>query len=132
MGRDRQLSVSCASGARVRLDRYRFYHVLLNLLRNAAQATRKDQRIEVRTRTAGAEVLIEVEDEGGGMTEAVQRKLFTPFFTTKGGAGMGLGLRLCRSSIEQHGGALECRSAPEEGTCFTIRVPRGGGEGGAS
>ena len=63
-----------------------------------------------------------VADTGGGISEAVAAELFTPFFTTKA-EGMGLGLSLCRTVIEQHGSALQHQPQSPSGTVFSFRLP---------
>jgi signal transduction histidine kinase len=126
LGRSREIRTLCHSAATVDVDRYRMCHVLLNLLRNAAQATKEGDRIEVRTRREQDAALIEVEDAGAGMTRETRERIFTPFFTTKGKAGMGLGLRLARATVECQGGTLDCTSIPGKGTCFRIRLPLAG------
>ncbi|MBN1609221.1 MAG: hypothetical protein JW940_21505 [Polyangiaceae bacterium] len=122
LARGRDVVSICRSNATVFADRPRLVHVLLNLLRNAAQATELGDRIEVRTSREGDSGLIEVQDYGHGMTPEVLERIFTPFFTTKGRAGMGLGLRLSRTAIEANNGTLECASEPGQGTCFAIRL----------
>ena len=123
VARRRHVSSMCHSNATVDADRPRLVHVLLNLLRNAAQATQDDGSIRVRTLCEGASAVVEIEDSGCGMSPEVLEHVFTPFFTTKGKAGMGLGLRLSRAAIEAHGGSLSCTSVPKEGTCFRIVLP---------
>ena len=123
VARRRHISSMCHSNATVYADRPRLVHVLLNLLRNAAQATQDDGSIRVRTLCEGASAVVEIEDSGCGMSPEVLEHVFTPFFTTKGKAGMGLGLRLSRAAIEAHGGSLSCTSVPKEGTCFRIVLP---------
>ncbi|MBL0900447.1 MAG: PAS domain-containing sensor histidine kinase, partial [Reyranella sp.] len=63
-----------------------------------------------------------VTDHGEGLSEEVERRLFTPFFTTKA-EGMGLGLSLCRTVVEQHGGALTFGPASPRGTVFRFTLP---------
>jgi two-component system NtrC family sensor kinase len=123
VARHRHVSSLCHSNATVDADRPRLIHVLLNLLRNAAQATQVDGSIRVRTLREDAQGVIEIEDSGSGMSPEVLEHVFTPFFTTKGRAGMGLGLRLSRAAIEAHGGNLSCTSTVGEGTCFRIVLP---------
>jgi signal transduction histidine kinase len=122
LARGRDIVSICRSNATVLADRPRLVHVLLNLLRNAAQATELGDRIEVLTRREDLRGVIEVRDFGHGMTPEVLERIFTPFFTTKGRAGMGLGLRLSRTAIEANNGTLECTSEPGQGTCFAIRL----------
>ena len=64
-----------------------------------------------------------VADVGAGIPEAVAEKLFTPFFTTKA-EGMGLGLSLCRTVVEQHGGFLSHRANQPRGTVFSFTLPQ--------
>ncbi len=63
-------------------------------------------------------------DLGPGIAPEVAEQLFTPFFTTKA-EGMGLGLSLCRTVIEQHGGTLTFESSPPQGTVFRFTLPAG-------
>jgi signal transduction histidine kinase len=125
-GRRRAIQVSCESTAAVHVDPCRMIHVLLNLLRNAAQATSANERITVRTRSEGDWAVVEVEDAGQGMTSEVLEHLFTPFFTTKGKEGMGLGLRLAKTTVDSHGGTIDCTSSPGHGARFRVRLPRAG------
>ncbi len=122
--KDRQLDVKCTSGATVAADRYRMYHVVMTFLRNSIQATAAGDRIIVRTLVSGSDAIVEVEDTGQGMDKKTLEQIYTPFFTTRGKDGVGLGLRLSKSAIERQGGKLQCISTPGEGTCFRIRVPR--------
>jgi signal transduction histidine kinase len=123
LARRRELEVNCGSDATVRVDSCRVIHVLLNLLRNAAQATSVNGRVALRTWRDGDFGAIEVEDNGCGMTPETLSNLFTPFFTTKGNEGMGLGLRLAKSMVETHGGTIQCQSTHGKGTRFEIRLP---------
>lgn len=117
-------------GAEAVVDRTQMGRVLVNLLVNAREALGTGGRIGVRAITvSGAsgqrEAVIEVSDDGRGMTEEFLRtKLFKPFSTTKKG-GLGVGLAQCRSIVEAHGGTIDARSRPGEGTVFTVRLPAG-------
>ncbi|WP_243312739.1 PocR ligand-binding domain-containing protein [Fundidesulfovibrio agrisoli] len=105
--------------------------VLMNLLRNAAQAMNTDQesgrqpRIELLAHQEGDYAVLEVADNGPGMAEAVRKRVFEPFFTTKAtGEGTGLGLSVSYFIIvDNHKGAIEVDSVPGGGTRFTIRLP---------
>jgi len=100
--------------------------VLLNLIVNAAQATREQGgAIVVRTGMRDAQrVAIEVSDNGHGIPEDVLPRIFDPFFTTKdAGKGTGLGLAICYKIVESHGGKLEVQSKPGVGTRFTVVLP---------
>ena len=100
---------------RVKVDRTMVEQVLLNLARNGLQAMEADtpladRVLTLRVRLApggqGRWVVFSVIDAGPGIAADVARRLFTPFYTTKA-EGMGLGLSLCRTVIEQHGGAMD-------------------------
>jgi len=100
--------------------------VMLNLLTNAAQATRDgDGTITVRTGMRdAAHVEVEVADNGDGIPADVLPKIFDPFFTTKAvGKGTGLGLSICHKIVENHGGKLEVHSKPGAGTRFIVVLP---------
>ncbi|MCC3154591.1 ATP-binding protein [Hymenobacter sp. BT770] len=108
--------------------------VLLNLFTNAFYAVRQRQQqgepgyqpqVGVRTLVLNQQVQIQVTDNGTGMSDAVQGKIFQPFFTTKPtGEGTGLGLSLSHDIIAQgHGGSLTVESQEGEGTAFTISLP---------
>ncbi|WP_130905897.1 MULTISPECIES: HAMP domain-containing sensor histidine kinase [unclassified Pseudomonas] len=108
--------------------------VLLNLLKNAAQAIhqREDDsepgRIILRTRLNPPWAEIQVEDNGIGMSESVRKRTFEPFFTTKEiGQGTGLGLSVSYFIItNNHKGQMEVQSTLGQGTCFTLRLPLAG------
>jgi two-component system sensor histidine kinase DctS len=121
----------------VRCDRTMVEQVLLNLARNGMQAMdtpghhARGLVIEVRRVVEGgrdAWVAFSVIDQGMGITEEVARQLFTPFFTTKA-EGMGLGLSLCRTVVEQHGGALRYEPRLPQGTVFIFTLPTPPDEG---
>lgn len=117
---------------RVVCDRTMVEQVLLNLARNAMQAmdeARTPQpelvlHARVTAATPGGKRWVEfsVSDRGPGIPEEVQRQLFTPFFTTKA-EGMGLGLSLCRTVVEQHGGQLVFEPNVPQGTIFRFTLP---------
>ncbi len=104
--------------------------VLLNLLKNAAQAihqkpVRSRGLIILRTRLNPPWAEIQVEDNGGGIPEHIRKRIFEPFFTTKEvGQGTGLGLSVSYFIItNNHKGQMEVQCKPDHGTCFTLRLP---------
>jgi signal transduction histidine kinase len=113
----------------VNCDRTEIEQVFLNVIKNAAQAMAGSnpppQRIILRTRREGQYARIEVEDNGPGMDEAIQRRIFEPFYTTKPvDEGTGLGLSVSYFIItEQHKGSIAVFSSPGKGACFVIRLP---------
>ncbi len=114
-------------------DRTMVEQVLLNLARNGMQAMDQPEChtrvlvLQVRRAASNAQqgwLEFSVSDCGSGIDEAVAEQLFTPFFTTKT-EGMGLGLSLCRTVIEQHGGHLDHAPNPPTGTVFRFTLPAG-------
>jgi two-component system sensor histidine kinase DctS len=112
-------------------DRTMVEQVLLNLARNGMQAMDQPGSLErvlvlqVRRAASNAEhgwVEFSVSDVGVGIADDVARQLFTPFFTTKA-EGMGLGLSLCRTVVEQHGGHLRFEPLVPRGTVFRFTLP---------
>lgn len=104
--------------------------VVVNLAVNAIQAMPGGGTLTVVTRAneAGAEIV--VRDTGVGMSEAVQRRLFSPFFTTKDvGEGTGLGLSVVHGIVTAHGGTIRVDSRVGEGTTFVVFWPRNGAGG---
>jgi signal transduction histidine kinase len=106
----------------------RLNQVFLNLLVNAVQSMPAGHAIanevEVATRTEGEFVVVEIRDNGQGMTRALQARIFEPFFTTKGeGEAAGIGLSICREVVSEHGGRLEVMSAIGRGTTLRVRLP---------
>jgi signal transduction histidine kinase len=105
---------------------------LMNLIGNAIDACRhhaagdRDKRVALRTvalRDGGVEY--RVSDNGCGMDDDVQQRLFQSFFSTKGTDGTGIGLMMTKRIVDQHRGTVEVKSRPGEGTAVTIRLPAG-------
>mgnify|MGYP001812420951 FL=1 len=110
------------SGLYVYADRDLLEPVLLNLLRNAWQATkdRDEPRIELRGRlNRRGNTVIEIEDNGHGVPEEIATKIFVPFFTTREG-GSGVGLALARQVMIAHGGFIRLGNKSAAGTVFTL------------
>jgi two-component system sensor histidine kinase DctS len=112
----------------VLVDRTMVEQVVLNLARNAMQAMDEAKVaepslvIEVKRASGPGWLEFVVTDVGPGIPAEVQQQLFTPFFTTKS-EGMGLGLSLCRTVVEQHGGFLEFEANRPQGTIFRFTLP---------
>lgn len=110
----------------VRGDRIQLQQVLINLLINAGQAMsgRPGSRtIALRASIANGETLgVTVQDSGPGIHPDDLPRLFDPFFTTKDG-GMGMGLAICRTTVEAHGGRLSVASTPGSGATFHLTLP---------
>jgi signal transduction histidine kinase len=101
---------------------------LTNLVSNGIDAVttlgQPGGRVVARTREEGDDLVFEVVDNGCGIDEEVKAKVFTTFFTTKGGKGTGLGLLTTRKIVQEHGGKMEIESVAGQGSTFRIRLPR--------
>jgi signal transduction histidine kinase/DNA-binding response OmpR family regulator len=97
--------------------------VLTNLLTNAIDAMPSGGMGRLRLSTQGDWASIAVQDTGVGMPEEMRRRVFEPFFTSKGPRGTGLGLAVSWGIVTRHGGTIEVESAPDAGSTFTIRLP---------
>src|SRR5262249_11314258 len=111
-------------------DRVQLQQVIMNLLVNGIQATSPvtDRPHELRIRSRQnrpGEILVAVEDSGIGIEPDKVDKLFTAFFTTKP-SGMGIGLSICRSIVEQHGGRIWATRNSEAGSTFQFTLPASG------
>ena len=106
----------------VRADPGQLRQVLWNLLGNAADATQRSGRVEVRMSRQGGEGVLEVSDTGHGIADEDLQRIFDPFFTTKE-RGTGLGLAIVHRIVEAHSGHLSVRSQVGRGTTFRVVLP---------
>jgi two-component system, NtrC family, sensor kinase len=108
------------------VDASQLRQCLVNLVRNATEATaaKGGGKVTLRTRRAGDRVEIQVEDTGVGIPPEVLPRLFDTFFSTKDG-GSGLGLALTQQIVKDHGGDLAVDSVVGQGSTFTVSIPRG-------
>jgi two-component system, NtrC family, sensor kinase len=98
--------------------------VFMNLLVNACHASAHDGTLHIRTRADGQHVSITIADNGSGIPEQLQARIFEPGFTTKGGRiGMGMGLLISRQIVEAHSGSIAVQSTPGRGSEFTVQLP---------
>ncbi len=119
----------------VQADPHQLEQVWINLISNARDAllevaAGRDSgavsTLVIRSRQVDSRIEIDFEDNGSGMSESTQQKLFQPFFTTKPpGSGTGLGLSISFSILRSLGGAISVRSELGRGTCFTVALPVG-------
>jgi PAS domain S-box-containing protein len=115
----------------VRGDKVQLQQVLINLLLNAFDAIKdcptEEREVLLRAESNGAGVVeVSVSDRGSGLSGDKLDKIFQPFYTTKG-EGLGMGLSICRSIIEAHGGRLWAENNPDRGATFSFTVPVDGG-----
>ncbi|MCZ7646120.1 MAG: ATP-binding protein [Planctomycetota bacterium] len=104
--------------------------VFYNLIKNSVEAVTgcEERHIELRITNSSGYLQVSVWDSGVGIRPEHQRRLFQPFFSTKGRQGTGLGLCLCQKLIELHEGRIEISSEPDRGTMVTIYLPVAHGE----
>ncbi|HVN04299.1 MAG TPA: ATP-binding protein [Bryobacteraceae bacterium] len=119
---DRTLPMICAHGSELN-------QVWTNLIDNAIDAMQGKGELRIRTARQLDHVIVEIGDNGPGMSPEVQAHVFEPFFTTKGvGQGTGLGLETTRRIVKEHGGEITVESVPGN-TRFEIRLPINRGNG---
>ena len=109
-------------------DRVQLQQVILNLFMNAVEAmvsiSDRERLVRVRSKKDdGGGALIAVEDSGPGVEPEDAKRIFEAFFTTKA-EGMGMGLSICRSIVESHGGRITVANAVPRGTVFQVILPR--------
>ena len=112
------------------VDRVPIQQVLFNLIRNAIEAMEKTKvrLLTISTRAGGdGFATISIEDTGSGIDPAIAPQLFQPFITSKGG-GMGVGLSICRTIVEAHGGRIWSEPGRERGTIFHFTLPMAGAD----
>ena len=113
--------------AEVFVDADKFCQALSNVLANACKYSPPGAPVSVRLVAAGNEVGVRVEDQGEGMDEETQRRIFDRFFRAEGKsavAGTGLGMSIVKEILDIHGGRIEIASAPGVGTVVTLWLPR--------
>ena len=126
LGIDVQLELDL-SADRVVVDRVQIQQVLVNLIRNAIDAMMDSEvrSLSVRTQRDGDSLVrVTIEDTGSGISDSVAAQLFQPFVTSKQN-GMGIGLSICRTIVEAHGGRIWFEPGSNGGTAFHFTVPVG-------
>jgi len=127
-----------AEAVQVSGDHKRLVQVLVNLLGNAAKYTPEGGRIELEMEAGEGEAVLAVRDNGAGMAPGLAEAAFDLFHQgertlDRAQGGLGIGLALVKSLVEQHGGTVAADSAgPGQGSCFTVRLPRIGAAGAAA
>jgi signal transduction histidine kinase len=110
------------------LDPDGIHTCLTNLVSNAIDAChmgeQKGSEVVIRVEDRRNKLVFEVTDNGSGIDYDIKQKIFTTFFTTKGGEGTGLGLLTTRKIVQEHGGKITVDSKPGEGSCFRMEFPR--------
>jgi len=108
---------------KISLNKIGIEQVLVNLIKNAIEA--RARSVAIQTRCNNKEICLIVEDNGEGIPDQVKKRLFDPFYTTRQSrGGTGLGLSLVHGIIREHGGNIDVRGEPGQGTTFTITLPK--------
>jgi CheY-like chemotaxis protein len=123
VGRHVTLALDVAGDPAVWLDPVHFDQILLNLAANARDAMTDGGTLRISCAAEGNEAVLAVRDDGRGMSEEIQVRIFEPFFTSGKTHGTGIGLATVAAILAGAGGRIEVRSRPGEGTCMTIRLP---------
>ncbi|MFQ3249049.1 MAG: putative PEP-CTERM system histidine kinase [Glaciecola sp.] len=121
-------AVSCESELLVQIDAEKFANVMYHLINNAQQATKDDGYVLIDAGRVSANgqdnIVVTIKDNGEGMSaDFIETRLFKPFDTTKGNAGMGIGAYDAKNYIEQIGGVIAVDSELGQGTTFTLSIP---------
>jgi signal transduction histidine kinase len=116
------------AGLTIDADRQMLGSAVSNLLQNAFKFSRSNGSVSLSARAAGDRVLIDIEDECGGLPGGKTEELFRPFKQgSTDRSGLGLGLSISRRAVEANGGSLDVRNVAGTGCVFTIDLPRSGG-----
>ena len=111
-----------AENISLKIDRNHLVQIVNNLVKNALEAIEgvTNGQVEIRLFNDQKAIVLEVKDNGKGMSDEVLSRMFEPRFTTKN-SGMGLGLAVVKTLVEENGGTIDCQSTLNEGTLFTLR-----------
>ncbi len=104
-------------------DRQKMVQVLVNLIRNAVQATQARQHVAIAVAASPAGILYSVEDDGRGVSAELRESLFEAFVSSKGDEGVGLGLYMSKLIVAYHNGHIAAHDRPGGGTRFEVVVP---------
>ncbi|MCC7066652.1 MAG: response regulator [Planctomycetes bacterium] len=118
------VEVRSEPGLVAHVDPQLFGEVLINLLRNAAEACNGKGHVEVAASREGGALVLEVVDDGPGVPDQRQEEIFRPFRSSKD-YGTGIGLAFCRKVVESHGGTIGLVPKPGSGACFCVELGAG-------
>ena len=111
----------------IHADEVRSRQIVMNLLNNALKFTPEGGHVLVRAREDESSLIVEVEDTGPGIPKKDQQRIFDPYHRRESDrerlSGLGLGLALCKSLVELHGGEIWVRSRPGKGSTFGFSLP---------
>ncbi|HTZ17312.1 MAG TPA: HAMP domain-containing sensor histidine kinase, partial [Dissulfurispiraceae bacterium] len=119
-----RIRTALCDGLPISADEDRIRQVLINLFSNALKFSPNNSDIMLRTFAEYGNAVAEVCDQGPGIPEDKREQVFEKFYKSGSKEGAGLGLAICRSIIEAHGGVIGVKNNPKEGSCFYFRLPR--------
>lgn len=122
-GIEYRVNLKCGASVMVEGSPSELREVFTNLIINALDAMPHGGSLSIQSKAVGTQVSLCFADTGAGMTSEVRQHIFEPFFSTKGHAGIGLGLAVSYGIVERHGGTIEAESVAGRGTTFTITLP---------
>lgn len=118
-----KVAVNVAEGLpSVQGDRQKLTQVLVNLIRNALQATPQWKHVNIGASRKGDSVVYSVEDEGPGVPQELKQHLFKPFVSTKGENGLGMGLYMAKLIVDSHQGEIAVLDRPQGGARFEVKL----------
>jgi PAS domain S-box-containing protein len=123
MGQRIDMTLDLGTGCSVTGHENQMFEVIVNLLKNAAEAMPAGGKITVRTWTQEGTVVLQVSDTGQGISPEHLGKVFDPFWTTKGIEGTGMGLTVSHGTVTSHGGLIKVTSEHGKGSAFTVTLP---------
>lgn len=118
------LNLNLNPGCTVSGNRHEIFEVVVNLIKNAAEALPNGGVIHIECYNDESHVVLKIHDSGIGIPKDMLTRLFIPFFSTKMAAGAGLGLSTSQTIIKRHGGEIFVQSAEGKGSTFTVTLPK--------
>lgn len=108
---------------KVHVDTQLIYQAFNNIIKNSIEAMKDGGILTIAGKMEKTAIKISLQDDGPGISQEHQERIFTPFYTTKGKKGTGLGMAIVKSTITAHRGTITCQSQPGQGACFRITLP---------
>ena len=125
--RNIRMETQIEPGIHAQIDPALFARVIQNLLENARKYGREGGFIRVTLRREAESIRLDVEDNGIGIRQEDLSRIWQRFYqanpSRQSGSGLGLGLSMVRQIVQLHGGTAEAESVPDQGSCFTVRLP---------
>ncbi|MEA2104701.1 MAG: ATP-binding protein [Candidatus Cloacimonadota bacterium] len=110
--------------SKIKTDRERMLELFENILLNAIQASSQNQKIQIQTKIEEEIAIIEIHDNGCGISAENMDEIFEPFYTTKENA-TGMGLATCQQIVTEHGGSIYVQNNQDKGVTFIVKIPKG-------